>query len=135
MPFFKYLKNHTYESKNTWDNFFSHTLFQLFKKAYLVISKRPGEFFLLIPFSKYLKNILTNLKHTWDNFFTHTLFQIFIKWYLQIGKSLRRFFLLNRFKNIEKSVLKNPERHGTIFLLIHFFKYLKKNTYQSEDNW
>ena len=29
---FKYLKKHTYESENTWDNSFAHTGFQMFKK-------------------------------------------------------------------------------------------------------
>ena len=31
--FFKYLKKHSYESQNTWERFFAHTFFQIFKKA------------------------------------------------------------------------------------------------------
>ena len=76
IPFFKYLKNHTYKSKNTWDKFFPHTLSQLFKKAYLVISKRPGELFLLIPFFKYSKKHTYESENTLDVVFAHTLFQI-----------------------------------------------------------
>ena len=56
IPIFKYLKKHTYQSENTWDNIFGHIAFQIFKKAFVAISERPGAFLLLMPFFKYLKN-------------------------------------------------------------------------------
>ena len=39
IPFFKYLKKHTYESENTLDNFLLIAIFEIFEKAYLQISK------------------------------------------------------------------------------------------------
>ena len=45
IPFFKYLKNHTYESENTWNSVFVPTLFQLFIKGYLGVWKYLGQFF------------------------------------------------------------------------------------------
>ena len=58
IPFFKYLKKYTYESENTWNSVFIHTLFQIVIKGSLRILKYLGHFFSLIQFLKYLE------KHT-----------------------------------------------------------------------
>ena len=57
-PFLNIQKSILTSLKNTWNNFYTHTLFKILKKAYLQISKIPGTIFLLIPFFKYLE------KHT-----------------------------------------------------------------------
>ena len=79
---FKYLKKAYLNLKNTSDNFSTHTLFQIIKKAYLQIWKIPGGIFLLIPFYKYLKNFTYKSGNAWDNLFAQTLFQIFKKAHL-----------------------------------------------------
>ena len=76
-PFLKYLKKHTYKPENTWENLFADTVFEIFKKSYLRISKIPGTTFLLIFF-----------------------FKIFKKAYLGIQKYLGQFFCPDTFSNI-----------------------------------
>ena len=115
--------------KNAWDNFFPHTLFQIFKKGNLQIWKDldqifgayifsiqiwkiPGTISLLIPFFKYLK------KQTYKS-----------------EKCLGQFICSYTLSNIYKSLVLNLEIPGTMFLLILYFKYLKKHTYQSENFW
>ena len=58
---FKYLKKHTYESENTWDNSFAHTGFQMFKK-HGYEPENTSDSFLSLLFHIFKKSILTNLK-------------------------------------------------------------------------
>ena len=44
-------------------------------------------------------------------------------------------FCLSPFSNIQKSILMNLKIPGTVFVLIPFFKYYKKNTYKSQNTW
>ena len=76
-PFLKYLKKHTYKPENTWEKLFADTVFEIFKKSYLRISKIPGTTFLLIFF-----------------------FKIFKKAYLGIQKYLGQFFCADTFSNV-----------------------------------
>ena len=65
------LKNHTYESQNTWHRFFAYLLFQILKKEYLRISKYLAQIFCLSPFSNIKKAYLQISKypfHTNNNF-------------------------------------------------------------------
>ena len=145
-----------FEAKNTSENFFALTIYPIFTKAYLRISKRPGAFFLLIPIFKYLKKgylriwkILERIfllirffrylkKHTyecqntWDNFFAHTLFKIFKKVYLRIWKFLEQYFCSYPVSNSYKRILTSLKIPRTFFLLIQFLKYLEKHTYESQ---
>ena len=76
--------------------------------------------------------IHTNLKKTWDNFIAHTLFQVSPKAYLSIWKTTRTSFLLRHFFKYLKKHTYESEKPGTIFFLIPFSKYLKKHPCQSE---
>ena len=97
--------------------------------------KIPGTIFLLIPFFKYQKKHTYESQNTWHNFFPHSLFQILIKAYLRTSKYLAQFFCSSPFSNIKKSILANLKMPGTSFLLIPFFKYQKKHTYESQNTW
>ena len=45
------------------------------------------------------------------------------------------FLLIPFFKYLKKAYLQNLEKPSTIFLLIPFFKYLKKHTYKSQNSF
>ena len=76
-PFLKYLKKHTCKPENTRERLFADTVFEVFKKSYLRMSKIPGTPFLLIFFLK-----------------------IFKKAYLGIQKYLGQFFCADTFSNV-----------------------------------
>ena len=107
-----------YKSQKYLEQFFAHTLFQILKKVYLQISKTPGTIFLLIPFFQIFK-------------IPETIFQIFKKHTYKILKNLTQLFGYTLFEILKKVYLQISKILGTIFLLITFFKYLKKHTYKS----
>ena len=133
IPFFKYLKKNILTNlEHSWVNFFAHTLFQIFKKAYLRIWKYLGQSFWSAPFSTVSRSILINLKKTWGIFFAHTLFQIFKKTYLPIWKYLGNFLDHTLFQIFKKAYLRIWKIPTLIFFPVPFFKCLKKDTYESE---
>ena len=152
MPFFKYLKNHTYESKNTWDNFFAHTLFQLFKKAsqkdqghsfcsypfwnifkkFLQIWNIPGTISLLISFFKYLKKHTYESENPYDNFFAQPLYKYLKKRTYESETRGNNFFAYTLFQIFKKGYLLIWGWLADVYCYYYFFNYLKKHTYESE---
>ena len=94
--FFKYLKKHTYESKNTWDNFL---LIPFWNMKYLRIWKYLRQFF-AYPLFKYLKKHTYESENTWDNVLLMPFFK-YLKKHTYESENTWGSFLLIPFSNIK----------------------------------
>ena len=123
-----------YKAENTWEYFFAYTLPIYLKKASWGIWKSLGQFVSLYPFIIFKKKDTYESEKTYDSFFSHTFLKYLKKAYLQIWKYLWLFFCLYPFQIFTKSILTKSISLGH-FVCLYLFKYLKKDTYESENTW